>query len=266
MMPINTRHLCCIDLAGAAHVAIIEQPNPGQYDRERLRRIQMDYFTGYLLAVLQRQSLQQIIEESVAVSRLSCKEQSESRNPLLEKVLRFGLEGEFVQVSWRTPVQKHHELAQKACGIHEGLATARQAIAEFHQMAAAEEAKKRKEESELTERSIHLLEVFIVTFYSVELAHILGEAFQFGHTPFLAWSLIGVALSSFLMGSLLVSWTCLKEWRPIWTIVALFAMATLIHAAFLGANWWESASHRVLPAAPSGTPTREHEPQENPHP
>jgi hypothetical protein len=133
-------------------------------------------------------------------------------------------------------------------------------------MAAAEEAEKRKEESERTERSIHLLEVFIVTFYSVELAHILSEAFQFGHTPFLAWSLIGVALASFLMGSLLVSWQWLKRRRPIWTIVALFLMATLIHAVFLKANWWCSRSHQSSSATPDMTTTTAPESQDDHHP
>jgi hypothetical protein len=265
-LAINNEQLCVVDQSGAAHASILQEP-ASEYSRNRLRRIQMEYFPGFLLAVIQRLCLQRILNDSTEASALPPEQQDAARQNLLEKVLRFGLEGEFVQVAWRSTVQKHHETAQQAFEVHEGLSTVRHAMQDFGRMAALREAErqriaseeaaeKRYEETERAEWTMRVLETFIVTFYSVELANILGEAFEFGHTPFLGWSLIAVAFLSFVMGALLVSWRWLRKQHGYWTIGTLFLMASAIHAAFLGANWWHSRSTRSLP------PTRSEAPQD----
>ncbi len=271
-LPINNQHLCYIDQSGAAHAAIV--PSKGivdetasadsstDYAHGRLSRIQREYFPGFLLALIQRLCLQRILDESTAASAISeQQQQNDARTKLFDKVLRFGLEGEFVQVAWRTTVQKHHELAQQACEVHEGLSTVRRAMNDFNHMVTSHTAEVQRQESERNahvrhqeqeraERTMQVLEVFIVTFYSVELAHILGDSFHFGHfpinvwplgeTPFVAWSLIAVAVLTFLMAALLVSSKRLKAKGTRWTIIALFTMASTIHAGFLGANaWWK---------------------------
>jgi hypothetical protein len=278
LMTINHRHRCALSLGGAAHAVIVPAASGAQYDENRLRRIQMEYFPGYLLAHIQRLCLQQFIHESASTSREPDPVvQRAGFERLLSKVMRFGLEGEFVQACWRGKLQQHHESAQQVCLIHEGMQTVRSAMSDFaavtnqqferEQHAAAERAEaKHREEAQQSERTMQVLEVFIVTFYSVELAHILSEAFDFGHTPFVGWSLIAVALSSFAMASILVSWRRLSRKGTKATIISLFLMASLIHAGFLGVNrWWQvSSSHE--PPSRIEAPAREHDSLDERHP
>jgi cation transport ATPase len=203
------------------------------------------------------------LDESAELSTVTDDQQRRAgHEQLLEKVLRFRLEGEFVQACWRPTLQAHHALAQQTCEVPEGLRTIQQAMTEFNHVAtqraaqqqrqAAERAAhQRHEETERTERTMQVLEVFIVTFYSVELAHILGESFDFGHTVFVGWSLIGVALATFFMAALLISWKWLKTKGTKWTVISLFALATTIHALFLTANaWWKAADTTTRPVVP----------------
>ncbi|MCO6454642.1 MAG: hypothetical protein J5I93_05005 [Pirellulaceae bacterium] len=267
-LKVNRHHRCAIGLGGSAHAALVPVEPSGHYDANRLRRIQMEYFPGFLLAQIQRLCLQQFVSQSAETSRITDQLSGRAHaERLANSVMRFGLEGEFVQACWRETPQRHHELAQQACLVHEGTRTVRSAMSDFAAVSSRQYEREQREASERSaethrreaaqsERTMQVLEVFIVTFYSVELAHILGEAFGFGHTRFVGWSLILVALGSFGMGSLLVSWKWLKKRRPGWTILALFLMASLIHAAFLGANaWWKVSASQAAPKANATTTT-----------
>lgn len=257
---INSRHLCAMSLTGAAHASILPVEYPrtkpdtfesdeeiassSEYDRDRLSRIQRKYFPGFLLAQLQRLCLQRILDESTEVSSLDNDDlRHAEQQHLLEKVLRFGLEGEFVQACWRQTLQTHHELAQRVCEVPEGLKTVRRAMGDFNRMATERAEHRRYEEAEKSERTMHILEVFIVSFYSVELAHILGEAFHFPHTSFLASTLGGVAVLTFWLVALLFTWHPLRRAKIWGTIGSLFVIVALIQFSFLAANKWYASRH-----------------------
>jgi hypothetical protein len=95
---------------------------------------------------------------------------------------------------------------------------------------------------------MHILEVFIVSVYSVKLAHILGESFHFGHNAFVGWSLIVVAALTLLLVTLLVTSQRLKQAGTKWTVLALFLVTSVIQGGFLTANYvWK---FRPPPTAP----------------
>ena len=271
----NVRHFAALGIAGAAHIAIeTDENNLAQYDKDRARRIHRTYFSGYLLAHMQRLTLQHFLDNGTSISSIrDPHSQREQYEKLLKQVTRFALEGEFVQACWRDTLQKHHELSQEACLISAALQAIRASLSDFaaisiqqferdrreaamiaeekdrkrERLAAQKEKRKReaarliadlhRQDSVRSERTMHVLEVFVITIYSVEFAHILSESFEFGHTQFVAWALIAVAFTSFFMASLVISSKWISAKGTVRTTLVLLVLATLIHAGFLQANW-----------------------------
>jgi hypothetical protein len=166
---------------------------------------------------------------------------------LRRDALALSLEGEFLQVSWRGEVQRFHELAQRVCEVQQGLQTVRDSLDGFDRMSQAREAEERELESLRSERNMQMLEVFLVSVYAVEVAHCLGDTFQFPHNLFNGYSLIGVLLATIL--TVIFQMTRRrqpdsKSRRPVffaWAGWPLVGWLLLIHAAYLLLNFFWNA-------------------------
>jgi len=232
----NARHFCRVSSCGAAHAtlidpAVLQLPDfKGHYDYQRLKRTQFEYFSAYLLAQLQQLCMQRMLDDSVeAANETKHGRQRDRYKSLVETAQRFGLEADFVDVSWRPQCQKFYSTTRDVCHVTAMRASIRTAMSDYDRVA-------RDEEAESTEATMRIVEAFIVTIYSVELSHILSACFPIAHNEFLGWSFIAVAVVTYLI----VAWYIMRRqtghvrtWR---NILALFVITSLIQAAFLGAN------------------------------
>ena len=168
----NRCHIAAIGLAGVAHAVALQPKTPDGKDnpndgRQR-RRGHFDYFVAWLLALIQRLALQQMLNRAghlleqrrklegrghayeVTPARAgdhgNSGSQGHSENDdwnhklgeldrrqseLRWRMLSFCLEGEFVVVSPRRTVQRFHETAQRVCEVPEGLSSSRRALEDW---------------------------------------------------------------------------------------------------------------------------------------
>lgn len=228
MVAINSRHTCHVAQSGAAHATWVGDDN-GEYDTKRIIRAHTVYFSGFLLAQLQRLCLQRFLEDSVVAANESHpSRQASLYQRITAGALRFGVEGDFASVSWRAVCQDYYESVQQACRIQPTRQALRQSLGDFDRSIKDEQA-------ESSESTMQIVEAFIVTIYSVELSHILAECFHFGHTPQVGWSLIGVAVATFVAISVYIARRSSHE-RTLRKILTLFLFTSLIQFVFLWSN------------------------------
>lgn len=287
-MPIENRvrisheHLGVIDLQGAAHATLVHadytESRKGDFARERAKRTQIEYFPGYLLAVMQRLCLQELLQRAATV--VSGEFESRKIDEIHRLAQAFSLEGEFVQVSWRGSLQSFHESAQRACEVEQGLRTVREALDAFDRRTRALESESREHESHRAERNMQMLEVFLVAVYAVAVAHYLSEGFGFHNGPLTGWLLVGVLLASILavVGQITrgdepshpATFGFLPNLRGFWSWAGrpLICKLLLIHIVYLAASFairlWHGgnadSTHANVPHA-GPTPTHSGEPE-----
>ncbi|MCA9061528.1 MAG: hypothetical protein KDA96_00635 [Planctomycetaceae bacterium] len=245
---INDSQVGELSMNGAAHCSILPE-QCGEYDRNRIDRIQNQYFPGYLLALIQRTCIQRMLGLAWEVS---AEDDDDVRNgrlaQLQNQVLHFGLEGEFVQTCWRSTVQQHHDISQVEFGVHKGLETVRHAMNDFaritseraaiqQQRDAATAAEREHEKKERSERAMHVLEIFVVTVYCVELSHLLADSFGQQHSALLGWSFVLIALLSFFGTATLVTKASARKISKWTLILSLFALTSTIQILFGFVLW-----------------------------
>ncbi len=225
LLAINQEHACRVSANGVAHVAIVD--NESEYSRKRNQNIQRGYFLGYLLAMIQESALAQILNRSTR--QLGSSPLESVASDVFEDVVHFDMEGEFAKVSSRGPIQKHHELAQDNVNLHACFTSTQRAINNFQKAVENERESK-------SEHAMHGLHIFIVSVYSLELAHVLANAFHLHHGMFLGASLIVVVLTTLALAVHFV-FAMAKSKTPFKKrLVALLLSIAFVHAMFLTAN------------------------------
>ena len=274
---ISHEHLGVIDLQGAAHATLVHanysEPRKRDFAQERAKRTQIEYFPGYLLAVMQRLCLQELLQR--AATAVSGEFESRKIDEIHRLAQAFSLEGEFVQVSWRGSLQSFHESAQRACEVEQGLRTVREALDAFDRQTRALESESREHESHRAERNMQMLEVFLVAVYAVAVAHYLSEGFGFHNGPLTGWLLVGVLLASILavVGQITrgdepshpATFGFLPNLRVFWDWAGrpLICKLLLIHILYLGTSfaihyWHGGSAVPIHTAVPHTGPTPTH--------
>ena len=237
---INSKHIAAVSLAGAAHAVARQTPPEGKdqhdYDKTQQLRAHVNYFSGYLLALIQRLVIQQVLNESgelLSARQNVLLEQDEAtredkQSPidirfadLQRRVMSFCVEGEFVLVSWRRTVQQFHEVSQTVSQIPQGIDAIRrelndwesarqaetmaQSLVAMHQLQA-----KAEQQNETITHSLHAienmqnkiewLEVFIVLVYAIELGHVAAVTFGWAHSWWLGLTLLLFSVLGGLIG------------------------------------------------------------------
>jgi hypothetical protein len=287
---ISRKHVATLTLAGAAHAVARQRPyeeaDEHPYDVEHLRRAHFSYFVSWLLAVIQRSTLQKTLEDGLELlrkrgeiahqllaggtvgeggtsldpsSRQTQDQLNRRLNVLRWDLLAFSLQGEFVQVSHRMTVQQFHQAAQKATQIPEGLRAARRTISDWENAQRAEDtANLAGEVAESVHAMKHMqgnlewVEVVLFSVYLIEVGHVMGEM-VFGHTWILAASLVTLGLAGMAAAYLLLQpHRHAPQGRRLWTLMAFLVLALVV---FLGVNliWNRRTETHPVPAAPPAT-------------
>jgi hypothetical protein len=201
---LNRKHWAGASMLASVHLLADQPPPPGRaehpFNTERVPRALFKYFAVFLVAMMQRLILQRVLEEAGAMVRDEGKARTDLRR-LRTRLLEFAIRGHFTQVSRRGTVQRFYRVSQDAMDVPETFASSRSAIADLDartmaeaeadlvkmqaealgaQVRLLETNAKLASESATSQRTLvrmqydlELLEVFIVGFYSVHLAHIL---------------------------------------------------------------------------------------------
>lgn len=190
---LNSRHWAAVSYLGAAHAVADQTPEPGKtslpFNEERLRISRDHYFIGYLLALLQRLMLQRAVAKAGNVARSTDWFKPDALaqlRSLREDLLDFSVYGYFNDISSRDALNRYYHLVQRAFQVEPTLERVRRAIDDIdasqtalRQQEIAQELHTNVSHVAAIQTKIEWLEVFIVSFYAADLAHLLGPLFPF---------------------------------------------------------------------------------------
>ncbi|MFO1430501.1 MAG: hypothetical protein U1F76_10245 [Candidatus Competibacteraceae bacterium] len=224
---LNSRHWAAVSYLGAAHAVADQTPEPGKtslpFNEERLLISRDRYFIGYLLALLQRLMLQRAVAQAGKVARStdwSSPDALAQLRSLREDLLDFAVYGYFNEISSRDALNRYYHLVQRAFQVESTQERVRRAItdidATYTEQRHQEMAQRQHEivqelhanVSRVTaiQTKIEWLEVFIISYYAAELAHLVGNLCPFNH--FKTYTII-----TWAVGAAAVSAWGLKPWQ-----------------------------------------------------
>jgi hypothetical protein len=211
----NAEHCAVVDIEGFAHAVMHGQAGHTKYQADyataRGRRSQLEYFPAALLAILQKCVITELLARaSTALSQLG-DDTLKTLSQVRRLALAFSVEGEFIQVAKRSTIQVYHERAQEQLEVNQGLERIQNCLEGFAQMEAQaqnvihqEEVKLAAAEAHRSERKMQLLECFLVSVYSVAVAHYLASAFGLPHNLFLGLSMVVLQIVTIASVSIVV--------------------------------------------------------------
>lgn len=207
---LNARHWAAVGSLGAAHLVADQNP-PHAFDEQRVPIVRDKYFIAYLVALLQRLTLDRTSTAAAKAVRSFERASSDfdtTLQTLRENMLNFAVSGYFPVISSREAINRFYTLAQRGLRIPETFADIRQALTDLD---AARQARHQTQLAHDLNTNIHTvasvqikvewLEVFFVSFYATELSHTMGELFHFDHAytalSTLAWTIVAGAIALF---------------------------------------------------------------------
>ena len=214
---LNVKHWAAVSFLGATHL-IADQGVP--YDGQRFQSVRDKYFVPYLTALLQRLATHRIrrdAQEMVVTGDSAV--HARSLTDLRFEMLRFAACSNFTEVSSREAINRYYDISREGLRVAVSLVVAKEAIVDLDAANAAMRGQEmnenlgrnvetvRRMSVELEKSSkivaavqskVEWLEVFFVSFYAAELAHLVGDS---------AWSLLWA-----LAGGLLAL-VFLRPWR-----------------------------------------------------
>ncbi|HYL72667.1 MAG TPA: hypothetical protein VEU96_00595 [Bryobacteraceae bacterium] len=212
---LNANHLAAYSYLGGAHFVADQwdrDDTGGSFDADRVEGVQRKYCTAFLATVTERLIAHSFLEEAVRrrLDRVSISD-------IWERFTEFEAAAQLIDVSRREAVNRCYRLAQRAQRIPETIASLHrvfrdaQASEQAHRQAAmlARQTEQAEHQGQMLERQnqlalqqhqmlqaqeetrrrLGLIEIFIVTVYTAELAHILGTTAEFNHK----YTFLGVA-------------------------------------------------------------------------
>lgn len=222
---LNRRHWCSVGHLGAAHLVSDQSigDEGAAYNDVRLLKASDKFFYPYLTAINQRLALQAFSREAIAktISRTSNNPLGlyKELSPLRHALLHYGLRGYSQQLSEEDTSSAFYGFCRRRMGVEAAQAQLQTALADIDQQLHAHEmvqaGVRTNENIELQtqlQEKVEWIEVFIVTVYAVELAHLLGEAFA-PHTqceP--SWFFPGCSLTAVGVVTLIAMLSALRLW------------------------------------------------------
>lgn len=210
-----------------------------QFDTAKPATRRDKYFIAFLAALVQRLRLMQLSEE--ANHLLDCPPaQIDRALALLRRdTVRTLVSGSFVEISTRDAVNRFFTLCQQGQRVRESLALVQQTIADLDSSLQAERQGGMLAVLAETQNKVEWIEVFLISFYSAELTHLLGDSFGLAH------GYLGVvALGAMLIGGLVAA-MMIRPWahesnRPpsqFW-IASGITIGILVAFLLIGSRWY----------------------------
>jgi hypothetical protein len=130
----NTKHWLAVGQLGAAHLIADQPPRLGQTEEgdpfQRLPRVRDKYFIAYLVALLQRLTLNRVIDEASTLAFAPTSRVAETLNRIQTSLLQFAVGGYFTQVHSRHALHRFYRTAQEGLDVPDAWEQVHRTIAE----------------------------------------------------------------------------------------------------------------------------------------
>jgi len=199
----NPCHWAGVGTLGVAHLTAEQQPLQQKSSEpfDRVPNVLHKYFMAYLSTLMQRFTLEGIVDEAAKTVRKtgSTTEQQELQ-ALHDNILDFTVTGYFTEISSREVINQFYRLAQTGLRVPETFQIVQHSLhyidtkneAKF-QHNVAEKLNDNVNEVTSVQRKMEWFEIFFVSFYAAELSNLFATNFRFP-TNYHAISVAGWAL------------------------------------------------------------------------
>jgi hypothetical protein len=199
----NPCHWAGVGTLGVAHLTAEQQPSPPKSSESynRVPNVLHKYFIAHLSAIMQRFTLERILDEAASAVRHkgSTTEQQELQ-ALHDNTLDFTVTGYFTEISSREVINQFYRLAQTGLRVPETFQIVQHGLHYIDtknetkfQHNVAEKLNENINEVTNVQRKMEWFEIFFVSFYAAELSNLFASNFQFP-TNYHAISVAGWAL------------------------------------------------------------------------
>ncbi len=206
----NPCHWAGVGTLGVANLTAEQQPSQQKSSNpfDRLPNVLHKYFIPHLSAIMQRFTLERILDEAAAIVRQKgTATDQEELQALHNNTLDFTVTGYFTEISSREVINQFYRLAQTGLRVPETFQVVQHSLhyidinndAKFQRHISGElrSVVKQLDENvnEVTnvQRKMEWLEIFFVSFYAAELSNLIASNFHF-EKSFSAWSIAFWAL------------------------------------------------------------------------
>lgn len=210
---LNACHWTGVSTLATAHL-IADQPFDHPFNTQRTAVVLYRYFVPYLLALMQRQSLQHLLLEADGADDFpesAITQRQDAIRALHRDRVRFSVKGYFSDISSREALNQYYEVAQAGLRVPESMQMVHMVLHDLETCAEMQNQQRTSEElNQLAEgltqqvdavvavqSKVEWLEVFFVSYYATSLVHYVGEA-NFSHS-YNQWSLIVAPVFSGLL-------------------------------------------------------------------
>jgi len=261
---LNSKHIAAYSYLGSAHL-VADQWSAAEsdqsFDASRVSRVQSKYFSAFLITLVQRLVAHRFLEQSTDLPE-------NGMCALWAQFAEFESQAHLIDVSRRESVNRCYRLALEAQRIPDVTAHLHRIFRDRQSEAQIRRLRSLGEEQRETQRHLGLIEIFIVTVYTIELANILAENGHF--VPLYRFA--GVILAGLLALATVIQHhrASPERARPKqsnWPTVILLSLSILALGTWVAAGFWKfhanpqpSVESRTgaatLPPAPDKPPSQ----------
>ena len=217
---LNRRHSAAVGLLGMAQI-VSDQPGQHSFNEQRVPRVMMKYFVPYLVAALQRVSLQRSIREASDFVLNKRHEKEAGFSKLRRHMLEFAVEFLFPEISHREVLDRYYRMVQDGLSVRRSYDDVNRSIADINAQFAADHqarlaeamaenvaaTRNLQEDTAKMQHKVGLLERFIISVYAATLWEILASHIDRLHR----WIPHGVV--AFAILGFVVAWALDKYWE-----------------------------------------------------
>ena len=253
----NPCHWAGVGTLGVAHLTAeqqaSQQKSSAPYDR--VPNVLHKYFISYLSALMQRFTLEGILDEAAKIVRQKgTATDQEELQALHNNTLDFTVTGYFTEISSREVINQFYRLAQTGLRVPETFQIVQHSLhyidinndAKFQRQVSgelrgvAEKLDNNVDEVTNVQRKMEWLEIFFVSFYAAELSHLIAKNFDF-EKIYSAWSIgIWAIFAGILAFSILHPHEQIegKKNRKLTKILTIILLTVAIIAWFILGKWY----------------------------
>ena len=223
---LNSRHWAAVGHQGSAHLIGNQPKLPSgvehPYNDLRLPWVFGKHFFTYIMALNQRLTMHRIRQEAVHCILAPNEDQQGGDRRLIDltsRLLRFGVAGDFPQLQNSDAADQYYGLARDVLQVPQAWEQARETLSSIDSRTTAQGAAESQSHIAAIQGKVEWVEAFLISVYTVELAHVLSESVHKAHGPWLGIWLFSI--SALTLGAGLYSlqpWAHSKfSWqRAIW--------------------------------------------------
>jgi hypothetical protein len=187
---VNRRHWAAVGVLGASHLVADQtdvKGDPAEFNEQRVRIVRDKYFISFLVTMLQRMTLNRAVEEAAGIFASAPEQRGERTARLRQDLLRFGVGGQFNQISSRHAHHRYYQLCREGLDVLPAWQDIRGVLAELdadrvaqeqtsqqkHMADMAGEVAKSVNEIERLQSVVHTIEYLLGIVYGAHFFHML---------------------------------------------------------------------------------------------